>query len=81
MQIPERKVICLEVIHAPKAHTSREVARKAVVCFNCNEIGHYKCECLHWKTRMCWHWQGGKCKEKLLCSFAHGESDRRTPPF
>lgn len=80
MRIPTNETVYLEVIPTnrkaiPKVHRGR----RAVTCFECHEIGHYKCECLLWKTRLCWHWQSAACKESALCSFAHGECELRVP--
>ena len=55
--------------------------RSQITCFRCGEQGHYKSECFHWKTRLCWHYQNenyGGCKD-LNCSFAHGKSEIRQP--
>ena len=40
--------------------------------------GHYKSECFHWKTRLCWHHLNAHCKDPV-CSFAHGRSELRVP--
>lgn len=52
--------------------------RNQITCFRCGEQGHYKSECFHWKTRICWHYTNSFCKD-LHCSFAHGQNELRTP--
>ena len=53
--------------------------RSNIICFRCGEKnGHVKSECLHWKTRICWHFTNGQCT-KPMCPFAHGYSELRTP--
>lgn len=58
--------------------TSTAATRTQITCFRCGEQGHYKSECFHWKTRLCWHYQNAVCKE-ANCSFAHGSKEIRTP--
>lgn len=53
-------------------------SRSQITCFRCGEQGHYKSECFHWKTRMCWHYLNSTCKDPN-CSFAHGQIQLRTP--
>lgn len=77
MKIPNNETICLEVIPHEFKYNTRSMGRKLIICYECNERGHYKSECQHWKTRMCWHWQTGKCKESVNCSFAHGDAEVR----
>ena len=52
--------------------------RFQITCFRCGEQGHYKSECFHWKTRLCWHNEHSICRD-ANCSFAHGEREIRTP--
>ena len=52
--------------------------RSDITCFRCGERSHVKAECLHWKTRICWHFTNGKCTKKN-CPFAHGNIELRTP--
>ena len=52
--------------------------RSDIICFRCGEKRHVKSECLHWKTRICWHYSNGHCN-KVACPFAHGASELRTP--
>jgi hypothetical protein len=58
-----------------KSNTPRSV----ITCFRCGEEGHYKSECLQWKTRICWHNQKGMCRDGNACSFAHDVSELRSP--
>ena len=53
-------------------------SRAQITCFRCGEQGHYKSECFHWKTRMCWHYLNDKCRDPG-CSFAHGNAEIRSP--
>tara|TARA_B110000008_G_C16916357_1_gene542884 strand:- start:705 stop:1061 length:357 start_codon:yes stop_codon:yes gene_type:complete len=52
--------------------------RNQITCFRCGSQGHYKSECFHWKTRLCWHFNDNNCKD-TNCAFAHGEHELRTP--
>ena len=52
--------------------------RDEITCFRCGERNHIKSECLHWKTRLCWHHTNSYCT-KTNCPFAHGEAELRTP--
>jgi hypothetical protein len=52
--------------------------RTQITCYRCGEQGHYKSECFHWKTRLCWHYTHSICKDNN-CSFAHGLQQLRTP--
>ena len=54
-------------------------ARPQITCFRCGEQGHYKSECFHWKTRLCWHDQHGAQCSDSNCAFAHGISELREP--
>ena len=53
-------------------------SRSQITCFRCAEQGHYKSECFHWKTRICYHFNRGNCRD-ATCSFAHGEKEIRSP--
>ena len=53
-------------------------ARLQITCFRCGEQGHYKSECFHWKTRLCWHFANSACND-INCAFAHGEEEIRRP--
>jgi hypothetical protein len=52
--------------------------RWQITCFRCGEQGHYKSECFHWRTRLCWHFANATCCDPN-CSFAHGAEEMRTP--
>ena len=52
--------------------------RAEVICFRCGQTSHVKNECMHWKTRLCWHFATGRC-QKSNCPFAHGEHEMREP--
>ena len=54
------------------------IQREAITCFRCAQQGHWKSECMLYKTRMCWHKRLGKCNE-ADCPFAHSEAELRTP--
>jgi len=52
--------------------------RGKVICFRCGQSGHLRYQCLSYKVRLCWHHQNGRCTD-AACTFAHGESELRTP--
>ena len=59
--------------------TRNPLSRSVITCFRCGQEGHYKSECLQWKTRLCWHHESGDCKDGGFCSFAHGQGELRSP--
>jgi hypothetical protein len=52
--------------------------RSAVICYRCGQPGHVRVQCLTYKVRMCYNWKRGACNDED-CTFAHGESEMRTP--
>ena len=78
--IPNGKVICVNAkADAIKEYlNANSVNRSQITCFRCGEQGHYKSECFHWQTRLCWHFSNTYCKD-ANCSFAHGKQQLRTP--
>lgn len=75
-QIPVRKNIDLIVERASK----RVFSRSDITCFRCGDQGHFRSECIHWKTRICKAWnENATCAEGSDCAFAHGEGDIRFP--
>jgi len=54
------------------------VSRESVTCFRCAEQGHWKYECMLYKTRLCWHNKFNRCTE-TDCPFAHNEHEMRYP--
>jgi len=53
--------------------------RDSVECFLCGRPGHYRSECAHWKTRLCWHWRAYRRCNAGACPFAHGLHELRAP--
>lgn len=78
-QIPVLRDVFLEVLNDRfRGHPSaRRLQRRNVRCFDCQQTGHYRSECAHWKTRICWNWMNMRCCESTLCSFAHGSDELR----
>ena len=79
-KLPTGKDIHISVSYSSlKLYTNNaNIQREYITCFRCAEQGHWKSECMLYKTRMCWHYQFGKCIEKD-CPFAHFEHELRTP--
>lgn len=73
--IPNKKIIHIEI---EKSH-SKNLTRPVITCFRCGDQGHFKSECMQWKTRICMHFKENMCKESSFCSFAHGEDEIRYP--
>ena len=55
-----------------------ETERSKLICFRCGEHGHVRAQCLTYRVRMCWHQRAGMCAA-THCTFAHDESELRTP--
>jgi len=55
-----------------------DMDKAEILCFRCGEVGHVRHQCLTFKVRECWHYQGGTCTEPN-CLFAHGREELRTP--
>lgn len=56
-----------------------DVERTSMVCFRCGERGHVRFQCLSYKVRQCWHYSSPTGCKDPFCTFAHGESELRTP--
>lgn len=50
------------------------------LCGICGENNHSSIQCHTFKTKICWHWEKGFCKNGSPCIFAHGSDDLRIPP-
>ena len=55
-----------------------DINRSNMICFRCGETGHVRYQCLAYKVRLCWHFSHAGCTDPA-CTFAHGESELRTP--
>lgn len=54
--------------------------RESITCFRCGEQGHYRVECLAWRTKMCLHHDRSYgCREGGNCSYAHSLAELRVP--
>lgn len=79
-ELPVGKTIHITVSASSiKAYTSQmSIHRDLITCFRCAEQGHWKSECMLFKTRLCWHHKVKKCLDPD-CPFAHSEEELRTP--
>ena len=59
-------------------NNNSNIQRDLITCFRCGEQGHWKSECMLYKTRLCWHNKLGRCTDND-CPFAHFEKELRTP--
>lgn len=60
--------------------TKKLTQRVNITCFRCGEQGHYRIECLSWRTKMCLHYaRPSGCREGDNCSYAHSEAELRSP--
>lgn len=60
--------------------TKQLTQRANITCFRCGEQGHYRAECLSWKTKICFHHPSAHgCREGESCSYAHNEAELRSP--
>jgi hypothetical protein len=60
--------------------TKQLTQRANITCFRCGEQGHYRAECLSWKTKLCFHYpRPHGCREGDSCSYAHNEDELRSP--
>ena len=50
--------------------------RAVVFCYRCGAMGHFRSECVAYKTRICHQWKLGHCVSKS-CPFAHGADELR----
>ncbi len=63
-----------------KFGTKQLTQRGNITCFRCGEQGHYRIECLSWRTKMCLHYvRPSGCREGDNCSYAHSEAELRFP--
>jgi len=54
--------------------------RSGITCFRCGEQGHYKVECLSWRTKLCCHHaRPTGCRDGVDCSYAHCVNEIRAP--
>ena len=75
--IPSRAEVNLLVNRLP----GKVMPRAMITCFRCGEQGHFKSECMMWKTKICSNWLRGRCHhhECVTCGFAHGDKELRMP--
>ena len=45
------------------------------LCGICGEMNHQTNQCYTFKTKICWNWEKGHCKNKDQCIFAHGKDE------
>lgn len=64
-----------------RTYGSKQLTQRSnITCFRCGEQGHYKVECLAWKTKMCIHFaRVNGCRDGDNCSYAHNEDELRCP--
>jgi hypothetical protein len=63
-----------------KFGTKQLTHRANITCFRCGEQGHYRIECMSWRTKMCLHHDRPTgCREGENCSYAHSDGDLRSP--
>ena len=64
-----------------RLYATKQLTQRAnITCFRCGEQGHYRAECLSWKTKICFHhprFHG--CREGESCSYAHNYAELRSP--
>lgn len=49
-----------------------------ITCFRCGEYGHYRSDCMTYKTELCEDYKLGRCTA-MNCTRAHGVSELREP--
>jgi hypothetical protein len=64
-----------------RSYGTKQLTQRAnITCFRCGEQGHYRAECLSWKTKMCFHHtRPHGCREGESCSYAHDKAELRSP--
>ena len=76
-ELPTGKSVCFVLNeNVIQQYMSRfNVNRARIVCFKCNEFGHYRSECEYWKTKLC---KEKSCKyHSVNCIYAHNITELR----
>lgn len=69
----------VEISLVVERNHTRGLTRGMITCFRCGEQGHFKSECMTWKTKLCYNHMYGNCRDTASCSYAHSDEELRLP--